>query len=594
MMKTTGIITTYAGSSSGSYGGDNTPADTAWLNYPYDVALDSTGTLLYIADRSNYRIRLVTKGTGSNIITTFAGNGQCCSVLGDGGAAISATLNYPSGVAVDSLGLVYIADTSNHRIRVVSKTGIITTIAGQSSSGNSGDNGLATSAYLWSPNGVTIDSTGTFLYIADTQNNRIRLVTIGTSSNIITTYAGNGNTGSSGDDAAATSAQLNSPRRVALDSSNNLYIADTNNNKVRLVLKGTSVITTLAGSGSGGYNSADGGPATSATLFNPSGIALDTFGNVFIADTNNYRVRVVVTQTLCSAGFYSGGASCLLCAAGTYTSSTSVASTCTLCPAGTSSAPGSTTCSYCTNGFYSPTPGLTACIACPTGFASSSGYGATACNNLCARGYSVDNTLSVPGGSVSCVICSPGYYTSVVGATACYTCGWDTYSTSGAVSCTPCPSGFTSSPGASVCGIPPTKSPSASPYVSYVYQPPVSYPYSSSTSPSVSPVYQPVSSPFCPTTSSPPTYSPTVSPSGSPFYPTISMSPISSPVYVTPSCSPTVSPSISPASGPPGYSSIPTRSPTSPPTLPPTAAIGPPTPSTPATTMVRYCPSDLI
>ena len=239
VMKNTGIIRTYAGSSSGSYSGDGSAATSAYLYYPHDVALDSTGALLYIADHNNYRIRLVTKGTSSNIITTFAGNGQSCCILGDGGAATSATLNYPSGVAVDSLGLVYIAVTSNNRIRVVSKTGIITTIAGKSSSSYSGDNGLATSAYLWSPYGVAIDSTGTFLYIADTQNNRIRLVTINhlnSSNNIITTYVGNGNMGSSGDGSAATSAQLNSPRRVALDSSNNLYIADTMNNKVRLVM----------------------------------------------------------------------------------------------------------------------------------------------------------------------------------------------------------------------------------------------------------------------------------------------------------------------------------------------------------------------
>ena len=251
---------------------------------------------------------------------------------------------------------------------------------------------------------------------------------------------------------------------------------------------------------------------------------------MYIADTNNYRVRVVVTQTLCSAGFYSGGTSCLLCAAGTYTSSASAASTCTLCPAGTSSAPGSTTCSYCTNGFYSPTPGLTACIACPTGFASSSGYGATACNNLCARGYRVDSTQSAPGGSVSCVICSPGTYTSVVGATACYYCDRGTYSTSGAVSCTPCPLGTNSSPGASVCGIPPTTSPSASP--------------------SASPVYQPVSSPFYPTTSSPPTYSPTVSPSvSSPFYPTTS-SPPTRPPTRSPTFPPTFGGGIRPSAAP--------------------------------------------
>src|ERR1019366_9345320 len=213
------------------------------------------------------RIRKVSNG----VITTVAGNGTSGNI-GDNGPATGAQLNYPTGVAVDSAGNLYIADQYNHRIRKVSN-GVITTVAGSGTAGFSGDNGPATSAQLYYPAGVAVDAAGN-LYIADQYNHRIRKVSNG----VITTVAGSGTAGFSGDNGPATSAQLSGPGGVAADSAGNLYIADTSNYRIRKVSNG--VITTAAGGGSGG----DNGPATSAQLNYPAGVAVDSAGNLYIAD----------------------------------------------------------------------------------------------------------------------------------------------------------------------------------------------------------------------------------------------------------------------------------------------------------------------
>ncbi len=283
----TGIITTIAGTGTGSYSGDNGPATSAGLNYPYGISLDSAGNV-YIADYYNNRIRKVTVSTG--IITTFAGTGAS-SYSGDGGAATSASLFFPNYVAIDSLDNVYISDGSNHRIRKVTvSTGIITTIAGSSTSGSySGDNGPATSATLSGPSGIALDSAGN-IYIADTNNNRIRKVTVSTG--IITTYAGIGTQGFSGDNGQASSATFISPSGVAVDSSGNVYIADYSNQRIRKVTVFTGIITTIAGNGGTGF-SGDNGAATSAALYYPSKVAVDTSGNLYITDSLNDRIRKV-------------------------------------------------------------------------------------------------------------------------------------------------------------------------------------------------------------------------------------------------------------------------------------------------------------
>ena len=275
-----GVTTTVAGNGTPGYTGDNGPATSAQLYFSNGVAVDSSGNL-YIVDGWDNSVREVSNG----IITTIAGNGTAGSG-GDNGPATSAQLNGPNCVAVDPAGNLYIADSSNHRIRKVSK-GVITTVVGTGTPGFSGDNGAATSAQLNAPLGVALDPSGN-LYIADERNYRIRKVSNG----VITTVAGNGIYGFSGDGGPAISAQLNGPSAIALDSAGALYIAD--NLRVRKVSNG--VITTIAGNGTSGF-SGDHGPATSAQFSGAPSLAVDPAGNVYIADNANNRVRILTPGT---------------------------------------------------------------------------------------------------------------------------------------------------------------------------------------------------------------------------------------------------------------------------------------------------------
>jgi sugar lactone lactonase YvrE len=286
-----GTITTVAGTAGNAgYAGDDAPATSAKLDNPRKIALDSSGNL-YIADTVNNVIRKVTASTG--IITTIAGNGTPGN-SGDNGLATKAALNSPNGVAVDSSGNIYIADTGNNVIREVSaSSGVIERVAGNGTSGYSGDEGYATNATLNSPNGVALDPSGD-IYIADTNNDVIRKVTA--SSDIITTVAGSGSAGYSGDKGAATSAKLTIPDSVAVDSSGNIYIADTGNNVIREVAASSGDITTIAGNGTSGY-SGDNGAATSAKLSIPNGVAVDSSGNTYVADTGNNVIREIVASS---------------------------------------------------------------------------------------------------------------------------------------------------------------------------------------------------------------------------------------------------------------------------------------------------------
>ena len=272
-----GVITTIAGNGEQGFFGDGGAAASATLNTPTAVAVDLNGTI-YIADSNNHRIRVVTGGT----ITTFAGNGTA-GYSGDGGAATSATLYTPRGVAVDATGIVYIADTGNHVVRKVSG-GTISTIAGNAQQqGFYGDGGAASSAGLDTPTSLVVDANG-LVYVADSNNQRVRLLT-GTT---LSTFAGNGTAGFSGDGAAATSASLDFPLGVSIDFLGSIYVADSNNNAVRRVgLTGT--IGTIAGDGEQGF-SGDGGGPNAAVLDTPSGV-LPVNGNIYIADLNNQRVR---------------------------------------------------------------------------------------------------------------------------------------------------------------------------------------------------------------------------------------------------------------------------------------------------------------
>jgi len=339
----TEIITTVAGNGTGGASGDNGPATAAELYQPNGIAVDASGDL-FIADTRNSRIRKV---SSSGIITTFVGSGGLAAspplsqpggvavdssgnlfiadtgsglirkvaaggsrvtivagsgstgFNGDGGPATSATLSGPEGVAVDTSGNIFIADTFNNVIRKVAG-GTISTVAGNNTQGFSGDKGPATSAQLDNPTGIFVDASGN-LYIADRGNNRVRMVSAG---GTITTIAGNATAGSLGDNGPATSAELYSPSGVAVDASGNIYIAATYNNRIREISGG--IITTVAGNGARTF-AGDGGPPTSAALYYPGGVALDASGDIFIADSGNNRIREVSASTMPAPSIGSGG-----------------------------------------------------------------------------------------------------------------------------------------------------------------------------------------------------------------------------------------------------------------------------------------------
>ena len=305
---TDGNIQTIAGlgPTGGGFSGDAAAATAANLDGPLDVAVDKSNNV-YIADTNNANVRKI--GSDGNI-NTIAGKTAIVSgavtvvfgFSGDGGAATSASLAGPAGVAVDSSGNVYIATYADNRIRKItaSATNNISTFAGNSGYGFAGDGGPATSSQLSAPRGIGLDSSGN-LYLADRLNNRIRKISGGN----ISTIAGNGQASFGGDFGAATSAQLSAPDGVAVDNAGNVYISDFLNNRVRMVTP-AGVISTYAGNGLSGF-SGDGGPAASAQLSQPAGLAVDAAGNLYIADSNNSAVRKVTPSGIISTVAGTGG-----------------------------------------------------------------------------------------------------------------------------------------------------------------------------------------------------------------------------------------------------------------------------------------------
>ena len=292
IIRETGTIYTIAGSGVEGFSGDGGPAPSAKLWYPAGVAISSSGDI-YIADSGNNRIRKVDGVTG--IISSVAGTGLAGLDIKQPEdpdlQAATSKLNKPVGVAVDGAGNVYIADSGNHQVRRITvATGLISKVAGNVASGYSGDGGLAVNYSLNVPTGVAVDKDGN-IYIADSGNNRIRKVAAATG--IITTVAGSGVQDFSGDGGLAVSAGLNTPYSLFIDPAGNIYFSDYQNQRIRKVSATTGGISTIAGSGSRGY-SGDGGLAVSAWLNYPAGVVVDSPGNIYIADYGNHRVRKVV------------------------------------------------------------------------------------------------------------------------------------------------------------------------------------------------------------------------------------------------------------------------------------------------------------
>jgi uncharacterized protein (TIGR03437 family) len=275
-----GTVTTIAGTGTAGFSGDGGPATQAAMNGVIGICLDAAGNL-YVNDDLNNRIRRITP---SGAISTFAGNGLR-QYGGDGGPATSASFFIGLRCAVDANGNMYVAEQGAHRIRRIAASGIVTTVAGTGSQGFSGDGGPATGAALNNPTALTVDRNGN-IFFSDQFNHRIRRIS---AAGVITTLAGTGTAGFSGDGGPATSANLNFPGAMVVDANGDLYFTDGPNARVRKV-SAAGVISTVAGNGTRGF-AGDGGAPLNASFNGQFGIALDAQGNLYVADTDNHRIR---------------------------------------------------------------------------------------------------------------------------------------------------------------------------------------------------------------------------------------------------------------------------------------------------------------
>jgi DNA-binding beta-propeller fold protein YncE len=284
-------IRTAVGTGQAGDSGDGGPAPQARLNQPFDVAFDTAGNL-YLSDTANHRIRRVDAASGT--IATVAGDGKK-GFAGDGGPARGGRLDEPYGLVLDAEGNLYFADRLNRRVRRVDgRSGIITTVAGDGSKTSSGDGGPAVRAGLVEPNGVALDRSGRKLFIADVADNRVRVVDLDTGT--IATFAGTGKGKHDGDGGPASAASIAGARAVDVGPDGTVYILERQGNTLRAVDPGTGTITTRAGNGSQGY-SGDGGPASAATFKGPKELAVDKAGNILIVDTENHAIRRIDART---------------------------------------------------------------------------------------------------------------------------------------------------------------------------------------------------------------------------------------------------------------------------------------------------------
>jgi len=286
-INSSGFISTVAGNGISGHGGDGGPATAAGFNVPVSIAIDTIGNM-FIVDNNSSGLSYIRKVNKFGIIETIAGNGTI-GYSGDGGSATAAAFKSISDIAVDVYGNIYATEYANHVIRKINVLGIIETIAGNHTPGFSGDGGLATAAQFYLPCGLAIDPIGN-IYVADMGNKRIRRID---TAGIVTTFAGNGTLGFSGDGGQATAAALSQPMGLAVDSADNVYIADQTS-RIRKI-DSAGIITTIAGNGIYGW-SGDNGPAIVAELYDATGVSVDASGNVYIADIRNYTVRKISGQ----------------------------------------------------------------------------------------------------------------------------------------------------------------------------------------------------------------------------------------------------------------------------------------------------------
>jgi len=285
------IISTAAGTGERGFAGDGGPAVEAQLNGPFDVGFDPAGNL-YFSDTFNHRIRRVDGRTG--VITTVAGSGKA-GYSGDGGPATAAAFNEPYGIAVDRRGNIYVADRHNHRVRRIDAvSGVVTTLAGNGEAGYSGDGGPASQAGMVEPNGMGFDPEQRRLFIADVADHRVRVVDLATG--IIASFAGTGEAAHTGDGGLALRAGVFGARAVKAAPDGTVYILERQGSTLRAVDPKTGVITTVAGTGARGY-SGDGGPARAAVFDAPKEFALGPGGNILIVDTESHAIRRIDAST---------------------------------------------------------------------------------------------------------------------------------------------------------------------------------------------------------------------------------------------------------------------------------------------------------